>query len=204
MPEMVVCVPSKKVWLSDGFTSLVGEYSAVANNHLYDLLDYNAMLIYRDIAEDDIDYKQIIVYGVIRNGEQWYKYRRGSGDGRLVDNYSIGVGGHVNFSDVRAANYDMIEAVHNAIMRELGEEIKIRDCDSIRERIEWVGIINDNSNRVGQVHLGIVFEFNASGYLLYDTEPGIMDAGFEDMEEIKRNIESYESWSQILIQELGE
>ena len=202
MTEMVLCVPSNKIWYPDGFTLLFGD-DVAANHHIYELLDNYATLEPRNEVEDNIDFKQFIVYVIVSKGDCWYKYQRAGGDDRLIDRYSIGIGGHVNLQDMRDADYDTVHAIEGAVRRELGEEIVIPDWDKIKNLI-WLGVINDNSDRVGQVHLGIVIELVVDEGNVYVAEDNLVHGGFENINTIQENIDKYESWSQILIDLLGE
>lgn len=106
----------------------------------------------RDKAEDRPQYKQIIPYTVIRHQDKILVYKRTKkgGEGRLHDKYSIGVGGHINPEDGHGTM-----AISNAISREVLEEIKMFDDTFL---IKQVGLIYDDSNSVGKVHFGVVFE----------------------------------------------
>ena len=202
MTEMVLCVPSNKIRYPDGFTLLFGD-DVAANHHIYELLDNYATLEPRNEVEDNIDFKQFIVYVIVSKGDCWYKYQRAGGDDRLIDRYSIGIGGHVNLQDMRDADYDTVHAIEGAVRRELGEEIVIPDWDKIKNLI-WLGVINDNSDRVGQVHLGVVIELVVDEGNVYVAEDNLAHGGFENINTIQENIDKYESWSQILIDLLGE
>lgn len=73
------------------------------------------------------------------------------GEPRLHGKLSIGVGGHINPPDVKqdSNEKDLIAA---GAWRELSEEIHIQGEAPVRV----VGLVNDESNPVGSVHLGVV------------------------------------------------
>jgi predicted NUDIX family phosphoesterase len=103
-------------------------------------------------AEINFDYKQPIPYVVVRRGEELFAYKRlsGGGESRLFDKVSIGVGGHMN----KEEELDTFsENVFENILRELEEELEI-DAQSIV--ITTLGLINDDSDEVGKVHIGIL------------------------------------------------
>ena len=63
-------------------------------------------------------------------------------------------------------------------------------------------MILDESNEVGKVHLGIAMIARVNGMVL-SKEDQIELVGFKSVEEIIANIDSYESWSQIIINHIG-
>jgi predicted NUDIX family phosphoesterase len=103
-------------------------------------------------AEINFDYKQPIPYIVIRRGDEFFAYKRlsGSGESRLVNKVSIGLGGHMNA--VEGAE-DFGSIVWENMLRELSEEVIIEAEGAV---ISTVGLINDDSDDVGKVHIGIL------------------------------------------------
>lgn len=190
--EMVLCVKSDEVWFDKTFSPLLDDVAA--NHHLYELLD-GAELQPRELVEGNESYKQVIVYIIVRNGDLVYRYMRSGGDDRLVALHSIGIGGHVNLEDMKSAGYDPSSAVEWGFRRELGEELFIRgDC-----KPQWIGVINDNSNAVGRVHLGIVMETDVLGAPVYAVDSNLSHGVFEEVSLIKAEKDKYESWSQLLM-----
>ena len=110
----------------------------------------------RPDAEQDPSHKQLIPYVLIKCGEKYLTYVRGkrAGETRLVGNRSIGIGGHINPVDneVPLFGVDYKEIYENAVLREVDEEINITGSRS--DRI--VALLNDDTNEVGAVHLGVV------------------------------------------------
>src|SRR5699024_2354749 len=75
----------------------------------------------------------------------------GGGEERLHGLLSIGVGGHMN--DVpEVADIDSKLSVNAA--RELEEEVGL-SAESVKD-MEIMGLINDDDNEVGRVHIGLV------------------------------------------------
>ena len=79
----------------EGYSLAVGKYLPVlldpVNNHFME----------RDKAEQDVQYKQLIPYVVLRYGESVFQYVRGkrSSESRLRAMRSIGLGGHIEPAD---------------------------------------------------------------------------------------------------------
>lgn len=68
-------------------------------DYLRQLLDpSNSVFRSRAQVENDPDFKQLIPYVLIKRGNAWLHYIRGqtSGEKRLVNRGSIGIGGHIN------------------------------------------------------------------------------------------------------------
>jgi len=108
----------------------------------------------REKAEQNPSCKQIIPYQIIRQKGKilCYKRTKASGEPRLREKWSVGIGGHVNHED--ALNTDQtFEILSNGTQRELTEELEWGD--TILEPITF-GLIYDTSNDVGKVHFGVV------------------------------------------------
>ena len=84
------------------------------------------------------------------------------------------------------------------MQRELEEEIDIA-CQYTQK---LVGLINDDQNEVGKVHLGIVHIFDVEQPSVSARETEISDAGFLPLSEILKDLDAYESWSQICLKSL--
>ncbi len=128
------------------------------DGYLEKLLDpANQKFIRRGDAENDPSLKQLIPYCIIHSGSRVLRYTRGTGGGedRLHAKQSIGVGGHINDQD-HAADGSTYET---AVARELREELVLPE--SFGNSI--VALLNDDSNPVGQVHLGVVHRISLDG-----------------------------------------
>jgi len=77
----------------------------------------------RGDVEQDPSIKQIIPYLMVRHGGRIFVFQRSAagGEARLHGKYSIGVGGHINRSDVEG-DVDLLEA---GLRRELEEELVV-------------------------------------------------------------------------------
>ncbi len=109
----------------------------------------------RSQAETDPNYKQIIPYVIMTHSGKYLSYVRGrrAGETRLVGNRSIGIGGHINpGDDLPLFNADFYDTYVTAVEREVAEEVIVDAGHTDRV----VALLNDDSNPVGQVHLGIV------------------------------------------------
>jgi predicted NUDIX family phosphoesterase len=152
-------------------------------------------LSYRPRVETETDptFKQIIPYVVLKWHGQVFHYTRGkrATETRLQSLRSIGVGGHI-----RADDSNLFDSPYReAMFRELAEEVQVET--SYQERC--VGLINDDSTPVGQVHLGIVHVFDLADPKVQRRESALIKAGFAPLEELRAQREEFETWSRFLL-----
>ena len=159
----------------------------------------NNFFIPRPQAENDAAYKQIIPYSLISHGDRVLHYVRGkkAGEQRLVAKGSIGIGGHMNETDESLFALDE-HAYRAGVEREVNEEIKIETPfeDTI------VALLNDDSNDVGRVHLGIVHVFKLREPRVQKREAMITSLAFLTRDELMARRGSLETWSQICLDSL--
>jgi predicted NUDIX family phosphoesterase len=85
-----------------------------------------------------------------------------------------------------------------ALERELAEEVRIET--GFRERL--VGLLNDDLTEVGRVHLGIVHLFEVEEPKVWAREESMLDAGFVPIEALLRELDGFETWSQLVLRHL--
>lgn len=191
--ERVLVVPSAEL---DRLGRFQG-FSPDADRYLRTLLVPElARFLPRSEVEDDPSYKQIIAYVVFRCADSVFCYTRGKsqGEARLHRLRSIGVGGHVDESD--ADGRATFEAYEMAMNREINEEIALNSQGDVR----LVGLINDDSSPVGQVHLGAVHLYELEQPLIQPREEGLAEAEFISIADLIQNRVQFETWSQICIE----
>lgn len=161
----------------------------------------NNFFIHRELAEDDPTHKQIIPYAIFKHGDKFLKYLRGkkSGEQRLASKSSIGIGGHINQDDFNSSSLEK-DTYLTGIEREINEELII-NCDYNNLPI---ALINDDSNDVGQVHLGVVHLFDLESNQVEAGEANIENLEFLSSEDLLREKDNLESWSQICVDHLDE
>jgi predicted NUDIX family phosphoesterase len=153
----------------------------------------------RSRAETDPTFKQIIPYVVLRCGGQVFHYTRGQAgnEARLRGLRSIGIGGHVSDEDAG----DLFDRPYGkGMLREVAEEVYLESA--FRERC--LGLINDDSNPVGQVHLGIVHVFELETTSVRHREQALTLSGFAPLADLRRQRAEFETWSQIVLGVLDE
>jgi predicted NUDIX family phosphoesterase len=192
--ENILVVP-RSAWAAVGDFQGV---SAEAETYLQALLRPGvAGFMPRSAAEEDPSHKQIIPYVVFTWGDKILRYWRGksSGEARLHAKGSIGVGGHMNECDVGTATIDRA-AYERAVAREILEELG--DSASGKDRI--VGLLNDDSNPVGQVHLGVIHHRVAEHPEVVAAEHALQGLEWVSLPDLRREADRLETWSQLLVE----
>ncbi len=194
MPEENILVIPRS--LLDGLGSFQGIQTDIAS-YLPRMLAQGANhFMPRSKAEEDPSHKQIIPYCVLTFEGKILRYFRGSGSGekRLVAKGSIGVGGHINDGDEGFFSMDD-EIYTRAVEREINEELRLGGGF----RDEMVALLNDDSNPVGQVHLGVVHILTLESGDVRPGEKVLRDMAFLTVEELRQEREGLETWSQIVL-----
>ena len=165
-----------------------------------DFLFSRGFFIERTHAEEDPEFKQIIPYCVLLRGKEIFVFRRlqGGGEKRLYDLRSIGVGGHIEPTEYENGN--AWKQIETTARRELEEEVEIMPECNIA--LQYCCILNDDSNPVGSVHLGVVYIFKLPDHTqIRVRETEVMEGNFETLEHIRQEpFEHFESWSRLLLE----
>ncbi len=195
--EQVLVIPTDlfhSLGYFQGFSPATGKYLTELFN------PSNTRYMPRDEMEADPEFKQLIPYVIFRHVDSdgqisVLRYLRGKGQGesRLHSKQSIGIGGHISTLDA-AETSPYVEGMR----RELEEEVDIQTPYTQ----QCVGLINDDTNDVGRVHLGIVHLFDVETPKVLAKERDIMDCRFVDLATVASERNHLESWSQICFEHL--
>lgn len=153
-------------------------------------------------AEENPTLQQIIPYCLIAHEGKFLVYTRGKlgGEKRLHAKKSLGLGGHINPQPGREAQAFTREDYQASVLRELLEEIH---WDATTCPHTTLGLIKDDSNPVGQVHLGVCVLFQpATPPSLEVLEGCILEPQWLTYDELAARREEFETWSQLVIDEL--
>jgi predicted NUDIX family phosphoesterase len=156
----------------------------------------------RSKAEKDPSYKQLIPYVLITHDGKYLSYVRGkrAGETRLLGLRSIGIGGHINPID--ADNSTLFAYLYEnylaAVEREVAEEISVETNHTDRV----VALLNDESNEVGSVHLGIVHCWVLDAPKVSKKEQMITQMVFMTSSELQEVRDTMETWSQLCLEGL--
>lgn len=151
----------------------------------------------RPEAEQNPEFKQLIPYVIMTCGGKYLSYVRGkrAGETRLVGNRSIGIGGHINPVDEMALFADPYETYLNAVKREVEEEVHVES--EYTDRV--VALLNDDSNEVGSVHLGVVHLWTLKEPSVTRKEQMITQLDFHTPDELSAVRDTMETWSQLCL-----
>jgi predicted NUDIX family phosphoesterase len=151
----------------------------------------------RPLAEKDPSFKQLIPYVIMTCGGKFLSYVRGkrAGETRLVAKRSLGIGGHINpiDTDNRPLFAYLFGNYLAAVQREVAEEVSI----DTKYTDKVVALLNDDSNEVGQVHLGIVHLWTLDEPKVERREQMITQMSFMSIAELQAVRDTMETWSQI-------
>lgn len=147
-------------------------------------------------AEEDTSKKQLIPYCIFKYKNTFLQYNRekSGGEGRLHGKASIGIGGHINPIDSQDTNMG-IETYKNGLRREIEEELNIEGDYTINT----LGLVNDDSNSVGAVHLGVIHIVELENNNVTSNEDSIANIKFLSVDQLKENKNNLETWSQFAI-----
>ncbi len=170
------------------------------------LPDMNAVLdelpveyIPRNKVENDIRYKQLIPYVVVRVPDEhqsvltYYRSAQ-TGERRLAGLRSIGFGGHVEEEDAIGGR-SVSDSIRVCAVRELHEEgVPVHNA-----LLTLRGIVNQDKTPVGLVHFGLVFELTLLDKTIHVPDDGIVEPAFKPFRSLwSRRIE-FEDWSKLII-----
>lgn len=160
----------------------------------------NCHYVQRGEAENDPSQKQVIPYALFLHGDSIFVYRRGKlgSESRLHELYSVGIGGHIDWKKDAYLFKKDHENYADAMIREITEEVNL--APGYTE--SCVALINDDSNDVGRVHFGVVHLFKLADSAISKKESKITDAGLVPVERAVKNLDKYESWSQLCLRHM--
>jgi predicted NUDIX family phosphoesterase len=185
--------------------SLAGFEAAVARDGSF---------VERAYAERSPHLKQVIPYSIIVCDERVLLFQRlaTGGEKRLHGKLSIGIGGHINPQDLDEASFTNTERSPTAASarspiaagtrREIAEELDVRGTFTVQS----VGLLNDDSNPVGAVHVGVVQVVYVDGSVEIrerDQLEGRLVA-CEELQTLLARGANFETWSRLLVPRLDE
>ena len=142
-------------------------------------------------VEDDPSFQQLIPYVVVRDADRVFLMRRlrAGADVRLHDRWSIGVGGHIGEAD---------QGLEGGLAREWAEELVAQWSPDF----ELVGLLNDDTDPVGAVHLGVVYQVEAAGRPVAVRETYKLEGAFAPLSEVDALGDRLETWSRLVLDHL--
>lgn len=149
----------------------------------------------RGLMETDPTYKQIIPYLIFEHENKYFLMQRQSkaSETRLQNKFTLGIGGHIRQEDLQEGS-----SLFDWARREFHEEISYHG----NLTIESLGIINDDSNEVGNVHIGFVFLLHGDSKnisIKSELKSGVLTS----LPECLSLNGSMETWSQMVVELLS-
>lgn len=166
----------------------------------------NNFFMDRGAAEDDPSHKQLIPYCIFRikdeTGTRYLHYTRGKsgGESRLHAQVSVGIGGHINPIDQREDHLGM-QTYMAGVEREIDEELNITGGHTN----QIVALLNDDSNPVGQVHLGVVHMIDLENDGVHANEDAIANLALTTLEDLRGDLyDRLETWTRCCVDVIEE
>ncbi|MFC1894787.1 hypothetical protein ACFLYH_02445 [Candidatus Dependentiae bacterium] len=180
--EKILVVQRKKLFPDGEFNGI----KKINFNDYQELIEQNKEFLWRSEMETDTNYKQIIPYLVFNFEDKFFlmKRRSNASEVRLQDKYSLGIGGHIRQDDIEQ------KSIFDWAKREFQEEVNY----SGKFEIEPIGLLNDESDFVGQVHAGFVFLLNGDSEKISIRDEH-KEGSLLTLDECKQNYSKMESWS---------
>lgn len=187
--EQIVVVNTKKLFSSDTWQGL----KTTNLETIIQTIQEQKEFLPRGLAETNFNYKQIIPYVIFNFQDKYFLMQRKktASESRLSNNYSLGIGGHLRKEDLTSSS------VCDWAQREFNEEINYKDSFTIK----LLGIINDDSNEVGQVHLGLVMIITGSTENI-SIKSELKNGQLLTLDECMHYYEQMETWTQIVFNAL--
>jgi len=215
MDEIIVVAPTAKVFEDeDGVTNAyyfqgINDSLELTARVLTNFAD-NVTFMRRGTAEEDPSFKQLIPYTLVTKYNEKaepsvfvYERLSAGGEARLHGKLSVGVGGHMNqIFDAFSVDGTICEEARRELFEELnfvaegGEEQLYDGCV-----LSLMGLINDDNDPVGKVHLGVLTELVIvdESINVSVSETDQLRGGWMTLEELLEpaNFERLESWSKL-------
>lgn len=198
MDEIIIVAPRKHIFNNEDLTFQGTLQNKKIVNKIIKNISNTYEVMRRGDAEENEKFKQPIPYAVIKRGDEVFVYERlkGAGEVRLHNKLSIGVGGHMNEIP---GEKDFNKILNENLLREIEEELII---DNKKFKVTPIGLINDDENEVGRVHIGILVAIEVpEGADVQVRETEELQGQFLQIEKLKlrRFYERLENWSKIAI-----
>ena len=147
----------------------------------------------RSECETDPSFVQLIPYVVLTCLGRVFHYRRGDAgtEARLKSLRSVGIGGHVSEADAAGG----ADPYLTGLRREVAEEVAIGAAFTER----FLGFLRDDRTPVGEVHLGVVHQWELTDEAAEPRESALAGAGWAEVAACAAASAEFETWSQFAL-----
>jgi len=185
--ELILVVPRTDIFAS---TQAWHGLQEVDFTQYLQIIDNKKEFLPRSIMETDFAYKQIIPYLVYTHDGKYFLMQRKSdaSESRLRNKLTLGIGGHIRQEDMNDTN------LFSWALREFHEEVDYKGNLSVKP----LGILNDDSNDVGKVHIGFVLLLegdSADIAIKSELKSGVLVS----LDECYAQRDMMETWSQFVV-----
>ena|SRR5581483_7368862 len=159
------------------------------------LINKHKEFLPRSVMETDPRYKQIIPYLIFEHHNRYFLMQRAAkaSEVRLQNKFTLGIGGHIRQEDMSSG-----ATIFDWARREFHEEVHYEGTLDILP----LGILNDDSNAVGQVHIGFVFLLRGNSDQI-SVKSELKSGRLVTLQECQEHAERLESWSQTVVTSLS-
>lgn len=159
-------------------------------DHYMHIINHKKEFQPRSLMETDTTYKQIIPYLIFMHDDKFFLMQRSAkaSESRLQNKLTLGIGGHVRQEDLQE------DSLFAWATREFHEEVDYSGNITVKS----LGILNDDSDDVGKVHIGFVL-------LLTGDTPNISvkselkNGSLVSLQECIAQKHCMETWSQFVV-----
>lgn len=186
-------------------------------NHYLSLIEQHCEFHPRGLMENDPTYKQIIPYLVFSHKGTYFLMERHAkaSEQRLKSKLSLGIGGHIRKEDMDlSADLSAValakeeacrvekpgqakvegKSIVDWARREFHEEVNYQGKLAIKP----LGILNDDSNEVGKVHIGFVFLLEGDSPEI-SVKSELQSGHLKSLDELIASRDRMETWSQLVV-----
>lgn len=183
--ELILVVKRNDLLEKDAFQGMV----EVDFDHYLKVIQSKKEFLPRSIMEYDLAYKQIIPYLIFTFNNKFFLMQRRveATETRLKNKFSLGIGGHIRQEDMTT------DSIIDWATREFHEEVEFNGKLDIKP----LGILNDDSNEVGKVHIGFVYLLQGDSDQI-KVKSELKNGNLLTIQECQQYYENMESWSQLV------
>jgi predicted NUDIX family phosphoesterase len=168
-------------------------------DHYMHIINHRKEFHPRSLMELNPIYKQIIPYLIFTHENKFFLMQRKSdaSEARLRNKLTLGIGGHIREEDLKGALSAEASAKEELVawaMREFHEEVNYAGNLTVKP----LGIINDDSNDVGKVHIGFAFLLIGDSSDI-SVKSELKSGELVSLDDCIVQKESMETWSQFVV-----
>jgi predicted NUDIX family phosphoesterase len=186
--ENILVVQRHKMFSNQTFNGI----EKINLNSYLNIIKSNMEFKPRYLMEEDLAFKQVIPYIIFQANNKIFVMQRqnNASEQRLKNKFSIGIGGHIRITDVDS------DSIVDWAKREFHEEVIFDDHFDAK----IIGLVNDESDFVGKVHIGIVILMvSQSENIKIRSE--LKSGQLVTIQDLYKYVDDMEKWSQIIVKE---